>query len=403
MLIEAYDIVRSGGTDLSGMYRTYKASHPGVAMINMCAESGDLRAKMESALKSLNEKYAAKISVEESPTVKRQIYKSQLLQTTPPEVKKLINKISVKYSLPYNRAAMKAYTEIERLAGCDLTKDVKSFATANGCSRQSISIFFAKSLRRYEMKYYITNGDRYVTAATDSEITIGGVISYAKRFTQGTAKKTHSLIAATHPEYCVQKYYSSSSKKDYVITTAKDFVGNNGAVKCFNQARSFDTAADADGFLRSHSKLSGWIIVNETFRPVNVYGEAKIQKCNTKKLKLGICSEKVVRQKNIPQDIRAKVFKRDGGVCQICGRPLTEDNFTVDHIIQVNRDGENDISNYRCLCDRCNKWKADSLDSELLRYMQNVGSNYLYINPFSETADMMIRAIVRGAINMNAN
>lgn len=137
MLIEAYDIVRSGGTDLSGMYRTYKASHPGVAMINMCAESGDLRAKMESALKSLNEKYATKISVGESPTVKRQIYKSQLLQTTPPEVKKLINKISVKYSLPYNRAAMKAYTEIERLAGCDLTKDVKSFAAANGCSRAS--------------------------------------------------------------------------------------------------------------------------------------------------------------------------------------------------------------------------------------------------------------------------
>jgi len=137
MLIEAYDIVRSGGTDLSGMYRTYKASHPGVAMINMCAESGDLRAKMESALRSLNEKYAAKISVGESPTVKRQIYKSQLLQTTPPEVKKLINKISVKYSLPYNRAAMKAYTEIERLAGCDLTKDVKSFAAANGCSRAS--------------------------------------------------------------------------------------------------------------------------------------------------------------------------------------------------------------------------------------------------------------------------
>lgn len=253
------------------------------------------------------------------------------------------------------------------------------------------------------MKYYITNGDRYVTAATDSEITIGGVISYAKRFTQGAAKKTHSLIVSTHPEYCVQKYYSSSSKKDYVITTAKDFVGNNGTVKCFNQARSFDTAADADGFLRSHSKLSGWIIVNEAFRPVNVYGEAKIQKCNTKKLKLGICSEKVVRQKNIPQDIRTKVFKRDGGVCQICGRPLTEDNFTVDHIIPVNRDGENDISNYRCLCDRCNKWKADSLDSELLRYMQNVGGNYLYINPFSETADMMIRAIVRGAINMNAN
>jgi hypothetical protein len=32
---------------------------------------------------------------------------------------------------------MKAYTEIERLAGCDLTKDVKSFAAANGCSRAS--------------------------------------------------------------------------------------------------------------------------------------------------------------------------------------------------------------------------------------------------------------------------
>lgn len=257
------------------------------------------------------------------------------------------------------------------------------------------------------MKYYITNGDKYVTSANDSEIIIDGAISYAKRFTLASAEKTHSLISVRHPEYCVQKYYSSDNKKDYVVTTATKFVGDNGPVNCFAQAKGFNTAADASGFIRSHSELNGWIVVNETFRPVNVFGEAKIQRLNTKKLKIGIYSEKVVRQKNIPRPIREKVFERDGGVCQICGRPLTEDTFTVDHIVPVKRGGTNDLSNYRCLCDRCNKWKGDSLDEELVTMMQNIGGRYLFNNPASETAKMMIRAIVRGTIksagNINTN
>lgn len=254
------------------------------------------------------------------------------------------------------------------------------------------------------MKYYITNGDKFVISSTETEITIGGIISSAKRYTQNTAKKIHSLISASHPEYCVQKFYSSNNKKDYVVTTAKNFVGNTGGiVNCFNQAKSFGTAADANGYLRSHGELKGWIIVNEVFRPVDVFGQVKSQKYNTKNLKVGICSEKVNRQKNIPADVRVAVFKRDGGTCQICGRPLSNDNFTVDHVVPANRGGENDIDNYRCLCDRCNKWKADSLDGELLKHMQYVGGNYLYLNPFSETARMMMRAIVRGAININAN
>lgn len=132
MLIEAYDIVRSGGTDLTGMYREYRVAHPNAAMINMCAESVELRAKMESALKELNRNYSVG-----AKTAERPVYKSQLLATTPPEVRELIEKFGAKHGISYNCAAKKAYEEIERITGCDLKKDVKNFAAANGCSNAS--------------------------------------------------------------------------------------------------------------------------------------------------------------------------------------------------------------------------------------------------------------------------
>ena len=59
----------------------------------------------------------------------------------------------------------------------------------------------------------------------------------------------------------------------------------------------------------------------------------------------------------------------------------------------------NDISNYRCTCSRCNRWKSDSLDSELVTMLEDVGGNYLYKHPNSEMMMKFARMMVRGVIN----
>lgn len=49
------------------------------------------------------------------------------------------------------------------------------------------------------------------------------------------------------------------------------------------------------------------------------------------------------------------VFKRDGFVCQQCGRM---DNLTIDHKIPLTSGGSNEPDNLWTLCQRCNKKKG---------------------------------------------
>lgn len=61
--------------------------------------------------------------------------------------------------------------------------------------------------------------------------------------------------------------------------------------------------------------------------------------------------------------IRARVLKRDGGVCQvpsgsgICGAPAN----TVDHIVPASRGGDDGDANLRAACARCNHRLGSSL------------------------------------------
>ena len=248
-------------------------------------------------------------------------------------------------------------------------------------------------------KYYITNGDGYLTEA-GNEIVIGGPITQAKRFKVENASSVLSAIKKSHPEYCVQKYYSSASNIDYVITNASKFVGdNNTVVGNVKKARQFKTAADADGYLRSHGEatlgLGDPIIVNESYEPVDILGRRIDLKSAAVKITTEKKQPKTVRVQ-ISKDKKIKVYNRDGGVCKLCGKKLTQEDYTIDHIVPVSRGGTNQLSNLRCLCERCNKLKADDLDPEMIENIWNIGARYLYDNPNSELSKRLIRAMVRG-------
>jgi hypothetical protein len=58
----------------------------------------------------------------------------------------------------------------------------------------------------------------------------------------------------------------------------------------------------------------------------------------------------------ISEDVRAAVYVRDGGRCQVCG---SNENLTMDHKHPWSKGGPDTIENLRVLCRSCNSRKGD--------------------------------------------
>ena len=61
------------------------------------------------------------------------------------------------------------------------------------------------------------------------------------------------------------------------------------------------------------------------------------------------------------------IFKRDKGVCRICGRETEFDDGEIDHIVAKSKDGTDDPDNLQWACHRCNKLKGSNLTNEQVR------------------------------------
>ena len=68
----------------------------------------------------------------------------------------------------------------------------------------------------------------------------------------------------------------------------------------------------------------------------------------------------MAKRKSISKRTRFEVFKRDGFVCQYCGRTPPVVILEVDHIIPVDNMGTNDEGNLLTACFDCNRGKAAS-------------------------------------------
>lgn len=60
--------------------------------------------------------------------------------------------------------------------------------------------------------------------------------------------------------------------------------------------------------------------------------------------------------------LRNTVFERDGGICQVCGFPVSpfkgkSSSYECGHIIDRMIGGPDKVSNLLCMCSRCNQWK----------------------------------------------
>lgn len=66
-----------------------------------------------------------------------------------------------------------------------------------------------------------------------------------------------------------------------------------------------------------------------------------------------------IRRKNGPVRYhRVVVFRRDGWLCQYCGRQLSRRDATIDHVIPQSKGGKTNYKNCVTACKKCNHTKA---------------------------------------------
>jgi len=71
--------------------------------------------------------------------------------------------------------------------------------------------------------------------------------------------------------------------------------------------------------------------------------------------------EKSSRSRTISQEIKDKVWNRDGGRCILCG---SNESIEFDHIIPFSKGGANTYRNIQILCQSCNRSKSDSIGDD---------------------------------------
>jgi ATP adenylyltransferase len=79
---------------------------------------------------------------------------------------------------------------------------------------------------------------------------------------------------------------------------------------------------------------------------------------------LSIWDYRMLETEPVPDSLRYIVLKEGNCRCALCGATKNEQPLDVDHIIQRNRGGSNDLSNLQVLCAKCNRSKRDKDDTD---------------------------------------
>lgn len=71
-------------------------------------------------------------------------------------------------------------------------------------------------------------------------------------------------------------------------------------------------------------------------------------------------------------EVREIVYNRYHGRCAICGKKITLEEMTIDHIVPSSKGGGKDFANMQCTCDSCNLMKHYLNQEEFMRKLWKV-------------------------------
>ncbi len=65
-------------------------------------------------------------------------------------------------------------------------------------------------------------------------------------------------------------------------------------------------------------------------------------------------------KRNFDEAQRQEIYRRDNGMCKICGKKREWNDWEANHIIPWSKGGKTEIENGQVLCPSCNSRKSDN-------------------------------------------
>ena len=120
----------------------------------------------------------------------------------------------------------------------------------------------------------------------------------------------------------------------------------------FQEAQEFRSPESASNFLIANaSKVKGFYIVDCAKR---------------EQIDHVIHEEAVSKRKKFNKSERKEIYNKTNGHCALCGKHISLENMTIDHIVPVSKGGTNEMSNLQPTCLVCNRIKQDILPQEFM-------------------------------------
>lgn len=144
----------------------------------------------------------------------------------------------------------------------------------------------------------------------------------------------------------------------YVLTNGSYYIrmtatGGVAKTKDINEARIYLTTEKAkERMIKAPGKTNGYYI-----QDIETNAKYKLSRGNGRI--------------NFPIEVRELIYDTAKGKCALCGRKITYDKMTLDHIVPLAMNGADDVSNLQCTCEACNLLLPDD-------FMERITEIFMY-------------------------
>ena len=137
----------------------------------------------------------------------------------------------------------------------------------------------------------------------------------------------------------VRMSYIATTGRQYICITTTGNITKSGDPKKAEQFETLEAAVEAAWCLMDYKML----IIDMETKKICWSIEAR--------------DRTMIKRRAFTKEEREYIYRRDNGICQLCGEKLQYEDMTIDHAIPLSDGGRNEISNYQCSCLACNQLK----------------------------------------------
>ena len=169
-----------------------------------------------------------------------------------------------------------------------------------------------------------------------------------------------------------------------VITNGNQFIyfNENGMYRKtydFSQAVRFKNANEAIFYMKkAPAKTKNYYVFDTDTNKIVWRWLSEKDRMNACVVKAEVTTDKKskkIKRKHYSASTKRLMYEKYNGKCQLCGKKLTLEDMTLDHIIPLAAGGIDDVENLWIACKQCNWIKADTLPED---FQKRIATIFMY-------------------------